>query len=82
MDTYNDDDMSDYGDSDGGNKRGFGDLADEDKLSVNLDDIADDDDDDAIDLSAPPQKSQMPSAANQADIEETKDENNTSGSDD
>ena len=39
MDTYNDDDMSDYGDSDGGAKRNFGDLAEEDKLSVNLDDI-------------------------------------------
>ena len=39
MDTYNDDEMSDYGDSDGGGRRGFGDLAEEDKLSVNLDDI-------------------------------------------
>jgi len=82
MDTQNDDDYSDYGDSDGCGKRGFGDLADEDKLSVNLDDIPDDDDEDGIDLSAP-NKGQVPAnAAAQANTEETKDENNTSGSDD
>lgn len=54
MDTYNNDDMSDYGDSDDdGAKRGFGDLAEEDKLSVNLDDIQDDDSDDGgINLTA------------------------------
>ena len=43
-----------YGDEDDGPKRGFGDLADEDRLSVDLNDLEDDDDDeDAIDLSAP-----------------------------
>lgn len=56
IDTYNDDEDDygdDYGDEDAGARRGFGDLADEDKLSVNLDDIEDNDSDDeeAIDLS-------------------------------
>ena len=56
MDTYNDD-GSDYGDEDDGPRRGFGDLADEDRLSVDLNDLEDDDDDeDAIDLSAPKQE--------------------------
>lgn len=55
MDTYNDDDVNDYGDdsgnSEGGARRGFGDLDEEDKLSVNMDDIVDDDEEeDAINL--------------------------------
>ena len=51
MDTYNDDE-SDYGDeADVAGRRGFGELAEEDRLSVNLDEIEDNDDDDAIDLS-------------------------------
>ena len=84
MDTYNDDDVNDYGDdsgnSEGGARRGFGDLDEEDKLSVNMDDIVDDDEEDAIDLSAKQKKSQV--QATPAHAEETKDENNTSGSDD
>lgn len=58
MDTYNDDEMSDYGDSDGAGKRGFGDLADEDRLSVNMDDLNDDNEDseEAIDLSSAAKK--------------------------
>ena len=53
MDTYNDDE-SDYGDeADVAGRRGFGELAEEDRLSVNLDEIEDNDDDDAIDLSNP-----------------------------
>jgi hypothetical protein len=51
IDTYNDDEDGDYDDEDDrGARRGYGDLADEDKLSVNLDDVVDDDSDDAIDL--------------------------------
>ena len=46
MDTYNDDELSDYGDSDGGGRRGFGNLDDDDKLDVNFDDLPDEDDDD------------------------------------
>ena len=79
MDTYNDDE-SDYGDElDGAGRRGFGELAEGDRLSVNLDDIEDDDDNDAIDLSNP---SKNNGAANQAqaEMEETKEEQNTSGS--
>ena len=45
MDTLNDDGDSYGSDSDGGH-RDFGNLADEDKLSVDLDDLPDDDDDD------------------------------------
>ncbi len=59
MDTCHDDDdddMEDYGESDGGGRRGFGDLDEEDKLSVNMDDIVDEEDEDAIDLSAQPKK--------------------------
>jgi len=56
---HDDDDMDDYGDSDGGGRRGFGDLDEEDKLSVNMDDIVDDDDEDAIDLSAQPKKTEL-----------------------
>lgn len=53
MDTMNDDE-SDYSDeADVAGRRGFGDLAEEDRLSVNLEDIEDNDDDDAIDLSNP-----------------------------
>ena len=49
MDTYNDDENSnDYG-SDGGDHR-YGELKNEDRLNVNLDDVSDDDDNDAIDL--------------------------------
>lgn len=40
-----------------------GDLADEDKLDVDLDDIEDDDDDDVVDLSAPPKEPQLPTTA-------------------
>ena len=48
---YEDDSFIDYDDEDDrGARRGYGDLADEDKLSVNLDDVVDDDSDDAIDL--------------------------------
>ena len=53
MDTYNDDENSDNYGSEGedGHQKGFGDLAEEDRLSVNLDDVVDDEsDDDAIDL--------------------------------
>ena len=52
MDTYNDDEDS-YGEigSDGAPKRGFGNLDDDDRLSVNMDDLADDSDDEGIDLS-------------------------------
>jgi hypothetical protein len=61
MDTYNDDDVNDYGDesgnSAGGVRRGFGDLDEEDKLSVNMDDIIDEDDEDTIDMSATTKKS-------------------------
>lgn len=89
IDTYNDDEDDygdDYGDEDAGARRGFGDLADEDKLSVNLDDIEDNDsDEEAIDLSkganSKPEVSAEPSLAMDSG-EETKDENNTSGSDD
>jgi hypothetical protein len=80
MDTYHDDDDDDdYGDSDGGGRRGFGDLDEEDKLSVNMDDIVDEEDEDTIDLSAPPKKTETTSVAH---AEESKDENNTSGSED
>ena len=53
IDTYNDDDDYDDEENDGQvARRGFGDLADEDKLAVDLDDIPDNDsDDEAIDLS-------------------------------
>ena len=45
MDTLNDNDS--YGsDDDGAGHRDFGNIADEDKLSVDLDDLPDDDDDD------------------------------------
>ena len=64
MDTYNDDENSDYGsEGEEGGRRGFGDLADEDRLSVNLDDVVDEDsDEDAIDLG-----NKGASAANGAD---------------
>ena len=39
MDTYNDDENSYGDDSDEGARRGFGDLADEDRLSVDLNDL-------------------------------------------
>ena len=50
MDTYNDDESYGDEDSDGG-RNAFGALKEEDRLSVNLDDVEDDDDEDAIDLS-------------------------------
>ena len=88
MDTYNDDEDS-YGDEDGVGGRGFGNLDDEDRLSVNMDDLQDDSDDDggAIDLSNPKQQKeaaggQAPTKMASASTEESKDENNTSGSDD
>ena len=73
MDTYNDDE-SDYGDeADGAGRRGFGELAEGDRLSVNLDDIEDDDDNDAIDLSNPSKNNGAVDQA-QAEMEETKEE--------
>jgi hypothetical protein len=56
IDTYNDDedDYSDDEEDAAAAKKGFGDLADEDRLSVNLDDIEDNDsEEEAIDLSKP-----------------------------
>lgn len=41
MDTYNEDEDSYGNESDEGARRGFGDLADEDRLSVNLEDLED-----------------------------------------
>ena len=81
MDTYNDDE-DDYGDDDddGGAKARFGDLADEDRLSVNLDDIVDNDsDEEAIDLSKKQSSASTGQAATSTD-EETKDGHNSSGS--
>ena len=88
MDTYNDDEDS-YG-SEGAGRRGFGNLDDEDRLSVNLDDLNDDDDSDdgAIDLNKPKQDkaavegSKTNAGSSNSSAEESKDENNTSGSDD
>ena len=87
MDTYNDDEESDYGDDDDdeGARRGFGELADEDKLSVNLDDVVDDEsDEDAIDLN---KKSAATGAASQdstavVENEETKEGSSSSRSGD
>ena len=83
MDTYNDDEESDYGDDDDAAKRGFGDLADEDKLSVDLDDVVDDEsDEDAIDLSKKPATASQDSTAQAADNEETKEGSSSSRSGD
>ena len=82
IDTYNDDE-DDYDDEDEyGRRPGFGDLADEDRLSVNMDDLQDEDsDDDAIDLSKKPEPSAGAQGAAANDTEESKDAVNTSGSD-
>ena len=80
MDTYNDDE-DDYDDEhENGGRKNFGDLADEDRLSVNLDDIQDDEsDEDTIDLT----KSAAATQGVSNNQEESKDEAvNTSGSDD
>lgn len=62
MDTYNDDENSDPYGSEGDDRR-FGDLKDEDKLSVNLDDVVDEDsDEDAIDLGPKGESKQAASA--------------------
>ena len=65
MDTMGIDDDDSYG-SDGG--KGRYDLADEDKLSVNLDDVVDDDDD-VIDLSkeGPEEETKVNSSNNSSD---------------
>lgn len=87
IDTYNDDDeMDNYDDEDNegrGGRRGFGDLADGDKLAVDLDDIQDNDsEDEAIDLSKGAAAMAKNSSATGRNSEETKYESNTSGSDD
>ena len=57
MDTMGGEDS--YGEDDYGEKRDFGDLADDDKIDVNMDDLPDDDsEEEAIDLS----KKQEPKA--------------------
>ena len=50
MDTYNDDGDSYGSDGDMGGHRDFGNLADEDKLSVDLDDLPDEDEEDDDDI--------------------------------
>lgn len=62
MDTIGggDDDYDD--EDDGAGARLMGDLAEEDKLDVNLDDIEDEDDDDVVDLSKPDKPSHSSSA--------------------
>jgi len=49
MDTMGGEDS--YGEDDYGEKRAFGDLEDDDKIDVNMDDLPDDDSEDDIDLS-------------------------------
>ena len=49
MDTYNDDENSDDYGSDADDPR-YGELKNEDRLNVNLDDVIDDDDEDTINL--------------------------------
>lgn len=85
MDTYNDDEMSDYGDSDGGaGRKGFGELDDDDKLDVNFDDLPDEDDDDeAINLDAQPKGGSSSASAAKEESKEsaTADETNNTSSD-
>ena len=84
IDTYNDDE-DEYGSDDDGYARrpGFGDLADEDRLSVNLDDIQDEEsDEDTIDLTKKAEGNANGGlGAVPGDNEESKDAVNTSGSD-
>jgi len=81
IDTYNeDDDVNDYGEDDEeglGARRGFGELADEDKLSVNMDDIEDNDsDEDIIDLGNGGKGAAAKQRTAPHDTEETKYESN------
>ena len=91
MDTYNDDENSDYGSEEATGHRGFGDLADEDRLSVNLEDVVDDEsDEETIDLvksaaaSGEIKQAALTSVSTPSDAEEGKEEaiNTTSGSGD
>lgn len=51
MDTM--DDQDSYGDDHHGDKRDLGGIAEDDRLEVNMDDLEDDDSDDAVDLNKP-----------------------------
>lgn len=86
MDTYNDDENSDYGSEEAAGHKGFGDLADDDRLSVNMDDIVDEEsDEETIDLGkSDAANGDNKLAASTSDAEEAKTEavNTTSGSND